>query len=463
MKPMSYAYMLFVMIALSVLCGCSSGSDDDSGSDGDDNNGALTARTRLFVGDASGNLSVFDDSGEAPMPRVATFSLGELDLGEIVIANGKAFVTVSTGFTGEVQGLESGGLVVVDIENLEVEDQIILESTQTGRASRLVHSYIDPENHYLWMNNDGPSGDNADDSVFRIDARPDSPDYLSVVEIMTGDGHHKSAFSYPSADQPDARRLFVTHNLSARSLSVIDNDPDSPTFLEVIKTVGPGDETTPGTDFVPHGMDYSPVSGHIYAGMTSPVNWAVTIIDTTAADLPVTAIPAGAGAGEIPAAGYVHAAHGGQTVYTTGYRAAEDGSTGAGWLSAIDATNNDAVIAVIDLGNVASSSFDENGVKLYVPSRRTSSGGPKTDVVVVVDIDPASATYHQVLGEITVGEAGDHRNGGISTDGRRAYYPDNCETCATVSAIDTETDTVVDTPVVEGLIPGDLGTARLQD
>lgn len=57
-----------------------------------------------------------------------------------------------------------------------MEDIVILESTLTGRASRPVHIYLDPEARYLWVNNDGPSEDNAVDSVFRVNVEPMSPE-----------------------------------------------------------------------------------------------------------------------------------------------------------------------------------------------------------------------------------------------------------------------------------------------
>jgi len=418
-------------------------------------------RTWLFVGDTSGNLSIFEDIYLAPMPRVKTYQLTGLDLGEIVAANGKVFVAINTGLTGPAQGLPAGGFAIVNVPSLAIDDIVILESTLTGRASRPVHIYLDPEARYLWVNNDGPSGDNAVDSVFRVNVEPTSPEYLTSVEILIGDGHHKSAFSYPSPEQPNARRLMVTHNLSDRTISIIDNDPNSATFLQVIKTVGPGNATLPGTDYVPHGMAYSPISGHIYTGMTDPVDWAVTIIDTTSPDLSVTGIRAGLEPGQIPAAGgYTHAARGGSIIYIAGWKASEDGTTGTGWLSAIDATTN-AVVAVIELGNLNASSFIENGQKLYLPSSSASMGNPISNVVAVVDINPASVGYHQVIREITVGEGGTHRKGAITADGQRAYIPDTCDTCVTISVIDTRTDTVVDTPVVEGLIPGEVGTVTI--
>jgi YVTN family beta-propeller protein len=188
-------------------------------------------------------------------------------------------------------------------------------------------------------------------------------------------------------------------------------------------------------------MDYSEYSGKFYNGATSPLTCAVTVVDTTQEDLPVSCIPAGSGPGQIPAAGYVHIAHEGKTVYTVGSKdGLEEGDPGTGWLSAIDATDNDKVIAVIELGDVSVGSIDENGKKAYLPS---SNRRAKTNVAAVVDIDPTSATYHQFLGDVTIGESGSHRNGEVTSDGKLAFYPNTCEECNTVSVINTKTDTEI--------------------
>ncbi len=437
---------------------------DDGGSGNGGNNPQVPALLGVILAaDGGGNLNIYEDRGTTPMARSTTLNFGALGLGEITMHKGKALVVVSSGLVGaSAAQLPSGGLAVVDIATQSLDQIVTLESTQTMREGRLVHSYVDPEGKYLWLNNDGPSGDAGVDSVFRVNVDPASPGYLTdITEILTGNGHHKSAFSRPSSDQPNAKKLFATHNLSASSISVIDDDTArAATYGTVVKTVR-------NIGFVPHGMDYSPVSGHIYTGITGG---GVAIIDATSddvlnvpdydfnapvADASVSKIPAGTGPGQIPKAGYVHVGNNGRTVYTTGY----DSALGIGYLSAIDASNNDAVIAVVELGNVSMSSFDENGTKLYVPSAANSTNASeKTNVAVVVDVDPTSGTYHQVLREITIGEAGSHRNGEVTSDGKRAVYPDTCDTCRGISVIDTTTDTVVDTLQSEGDEPSSVGT-----
>lgn len=79
--------------------------------------------------------------------------------------------------------------------------------------------------------------------------------------------------------------------------------------------------------------------------------------------------------------------------------------------------------------------------KAYVPS---SGGGTINDQVKVVDVDHDSATHNQVINTITVGTAtGENRNIQASPDGRLVMAPNTSTN--TVSVIDTETDTVIDT------------------
>ena len=419
--------------------------------------------TRVLVNDSNLNLYAFE--GKPPFDQLARFNFQPASpelvptMGEVHYSPdfSKAIVIIREGFIGPTQGLVSSGIVIVDMQSLLIEETVVLESLKTGNPSRLVHAYDDPDGKHLWLNNDGPRGEGpeveATDSVFRVNVDPSDSNYLQWTEIVTGAGHHKSAHSFPTQEAPNARLLFATSNISDRSISVVDNDPTSPTFLQVIKTVPPinppGNREMVGVDLVPHGMDYSEVSGHLYSGATSPLSCAVTVIDTTREGLPVSCIPAGTGPGQIPAAGYIHAAHHGEIVYTVGSKAADEeaGTPGQGWLSAIDARNKNKVIAVVDLGDVGAGSIDENGKKTYLPSNNRRG---RTNVAVVVDIDPTSPTYHQWLRDVTIGESGSHRNGEVSPAGDYAFYPNTCDDCNTVSVIDTNLDEEVAQLQVDG-------------
>lgn len=419
--------------------------------------------SRVLVNDSNLNLYAFE--GKPPFDQLARFNFQPASpelvptMGEVHYSPdfSKAIVIIREGFIGPTQGLVSSGIVIVDMQSLLIEETVVLESLKTGNPSRLVHAYDDPDGKHLWLNNDGPRGEGpeveAADSVFRVNVDPSDSNYLQWTEIITGGGHHKSAHSFPTQEAPNARFLFATSNISDRTITLVDNNPASPTFLQVIKTVPainpPGNTEMVGVDLVPHGMDYSEVSGHLYSGATSPRTCAVTVIDTTQESLPVTCIPAGTGPGQIPAAGYIHIAHHGETVYTVGSKAADEeaGTPGQGWLSAIDARNNNKVIAVVDLGDVGVGSIDENGRKTYLPSNNRRG---RTNVAVVVDIDPTSPTYHQWLRDVTIGESGSHRNGEVSPAGDYAFYPNTCDDCHTVSVIDTNLDEEVARLQVDG-------------
>lgn len=373
-----------------------------------------------------------------------------------------------------------GGLAVLDIGTMELEAIVPLPTTLTmdeggnPTITRFVHTYMDPDQEYLWMNNDGV--DNAVDSAFRIDVDPASPDYLSHNEIVVGHGHKKSAFAYPSVNTPSAMNLFVTHNLQEQSISIIDNDPVSATFLEVLDTV----ELSNGIPFqnTVHGMGFSTVSGHIYTGVTPGVDKAVSIIDATDPALGRSLIMAGMAADQIPAAGYVKVSHDGRWVMTVGY------VNETGYLSIIDATT-DTVTDVINLGNLSASSFNiadmdmgmgMRHVKIFIPSRQTSASDTEiTNQIAVVDFDHMTGmqTAATAVRYIDVGEGPAHRNGEISEDGFFAYYPNGGDCghdhathgpgCQTISVIDVMMETVIGTLTTEGHEPGSVSVFNATD
>jgi len=239
----------------------------------------------LFAEDGSAgsnNLSVFKASAsspiQVPIPQEGqTLSFNTLPLGEIHLANGKAFVVITSGLTGPApDNLPSGGLAVVDVDDPDtLETTLVLASAATGRGSRIVHTFIDPEGKFLWAHNDGPSGDANPDSVFRVDVDPASPTYLTPSETVVGNGHKKAALGFPTTTQPTARMVYVVSSLTERRIDVIDRDPASGTFGQVIKII----RNVPAS---PHGMDYSPNSGRAFVGVTGG---GMVSVDSTILDV----------------------------------------------------------------------------------------------------------------------------------------------------------------------------------
>lgn len=433
----------------------------------------------LFAEDGSAgsnNLSVFKASAsspiQVPIPQEGqTLSFSSLPLGEIHLANSKAFVVITSGLTGPApDNLPSGGLAVVDVDDPDsLETTVVLASTATGRASRIVHAYVDPEGKFLWAHNDGPSGDVNADSVFRVDVDPASPTYLAYDETVVGNGHKKAAIGYPTTTLQTAQVAYYVSSLTERRIDVIDRDTPSGTAPPVIKII----RNLPAS---PHGMDYSPNSGRAFSGVTTGGLVSIDGTQLDVANFPdvdctgitddycvgsagapnagvedpsVYVLSTGAGSNTTLATGYVHVftnEHNEDTVYAAG----RSNAASMAWLTAVKPGSGstppgagpDGVVA-IELGDMAPSNFSVSHAahKAYVPS---SGGGTINDQVKVVDVDHDSATHNQVINTITVGTAtGENRNIQASPDGRLVMAPNTSTN--TVSVIDTETDTVIDT------------------
>lgn len=464
------------MAAFLTACGGGGGGEDNAAAPTD----PTVAEWLLLANDKANNVTAFSitetQSGTRSIAQVGLPTLiggGTLpaeSLGEIHFANGKAFVTISGGLVGPAPGLlPSGGLAVIDLATQQVETVLKFVGTTTNRATRIVHVYIDPEAKFLWANNDGT--DANPDSVFRVNIDPTDPNYLTYTEIEVGNGHHKSALSRPHGAM-NARKLFFTSSLTEKRIDVIDDDPASSTYGQVIKIVR-------NVGSSPHGMDYSPNSGWAFAGITGGgvvgVSADPALLDANSdgvVDIPdfdcgatpdcsgdpsVVKLTTGDANNPTLFAGYIHVVvndeHDEDVVYTSGFNSATD----TGFLTAIEPANSFAVETVL-LPGVSSSSFDAvEHHKMYVPARQNGSVKNK---VMVVDIDHDSPTHHTILGEITVGDGGSHRNGEVSPDGALAVYPDTCATCSAVSVIDTATDSVIGTVNLSG-VPANVGIVQL--
>lgn len=438
------ASLLIFGFCVSALLGACGGGDDDD-------EVFFSAEYGIYATDAGANLNIYEDDGKSDIRLVKSIIPKNAngnpvtELGEIHYAHKMIFLVIRNGVEidknddGNFENIGSG-LVMINPQNDNSVGQIIpLVSDLTGKPSRAVHTFADPDGKHIWINNDGPSQDGADDSVFRVNwDHMDSDNFGSVKEILVGNGHKKSAFAHPHEAKEGTKRLFVTHNLTEQSVSIIDNDHmnHDTTMLTVQQTVDLAKDDVSNT---PHGMAFSKVSGRIYTGITSGDDIAVSVIDTTGDLGAMTThdILVGTGDKEIPAAGYMKASHDGKEVYTAGY-VKHEGEGGHGYFSIIDAENDDAVKAVIDFGDVATSSFDivsmemDSGMKMkkvYFPSR-VPFGPPndtvKTNVVNILNMADIDLTTGKLkdgasIKSMEVGAGPAHRNG--PTMNNRIYYP----------------------------------------
>lgn len=441
----------------------------------------------FLVADGEGYVNIYKDNGVATTStgNFKVSAAGGVTLGEMHFHHGRAFIVIQGGLK-DVNGADiGGGVAIVDMKAAIANPGgdvssflkiVPLTTTQvTGGPSRIVHTYADPDGEHLWLNNDGPRGNNEPDSVFVINwHHPDAADLsayagevtASVEEIAVGNGHKKSAFSYASTAMPNTPFRFATHNLTDQTVSIIDNGATSLTRHTVLATVDLKtteqifDQTLNGgaggmrnKNNTPHGMDFSIASGRFYVGITPGEHMGLAVIDPAASNT-LTSISAGmdATAGQIPAGGYVHASHDGMYVYTVGYK------SGHGYLSVIKAEAGmpDTVHQVIDLGDLSASSFDishmehvhsghtEHHLTILVPGSFKSDTNLRNKVAVLeFDHDTGMLkTCSNVFCEaskiryIDVGATrGEHRNGEISADGMRAVYPNSdCKGTASASA-----------------------------
>jgi hypothetical protein len=335
----------------------------------------------------------------------------------------------------------------------------------------------------LWANNDGPSGDNNPDSVFRVNVDPTDTDasdpggkYLDYVDIAIGNGHHKLAFGRPGT--AGAEKAIYISSLTERVLHVIDDDPShAATYGTVIKVV----HNLPAS---PHGYDYSPASGRAFSGITGGgvVSVDGTMLDvanfpdvdctgvtngncvatgTATQDPSVYVLSTGEGTNPNLFAGYVKVftnEHGGDLVYTSG----RDGSIPKAWLTAIEPGIGNippSALTAIDLGDGGGNSIahggDHHAGKIYIPS---SSGTINDQVVVIGGDHDDPSTFNKIIKRITVGASPGNLK--YSGDGRLVMAP--ISTGPSAKVIDVETDEVIDTlPLTSGTTGKNVGLIHL--
>lgn len=299
---------------------------------------------------------------------------------------------------------------------------------------------------------------------------------IVLKEICVGRGHHKAAFSYPSLTRPNVPRRAFVSNISDGTVTVIDSDPASQTFGSVVGTVDlcdPSKQTcdadpTTGNAAVPHGIDFSPVSGLIYnANVGYGTVWAIDPIAPALFDVDATTPevdPINVGF-----ANKAHVTPDGTFLVVKGTDTASNPDHVVGRLSVVDVSDHS--VHPIDLMDIHPDSFEfsPDGSKLYVTT--ATSAGKITDPAnptgpqinnptqlaniknnVLLSFDASGLPQLSSPIEIPVGVAGhDHRSLAIHERNGAAEHvwvpnPDD----GTVSVVDAESDTVVDTVTVGG-------------
>jgi YVTN family beta-propeller protein len=456
------------LLAGATLAGCGQASVATSS-----NNTPTGPEALVFVGNsANGTVSVISH-GHDGNSVLNTIPVGSGAVGDINISSERhVFVNV----TANNQ--------VAAIDPVVTGDPVLKNFLSVGQKP--VHGYRDPSDGTLiWVLNDAPAtsgpcltaqGGAATGSVTVIQNHEvdggggggsgNGQPTLGILleEICVGRGHHKAAFSYPSLTHPNVPRRAFVSNISDGTVTVIDADPALATFGDVIATVDLCDpakrtcdsDLTTNSGAVPHGIDYSPVSGLIYnANVGYGTVWAIdpitpALFDVDSSTPEIDPINVGF-------ANKAHVSPDGRFLVVKGTDTASDPDHVLGRLSVVDLSDHS--VHPIDLTDIHPDSFEfsPDGSKLYVTTATSVASGNTTQLPnlknnVLLSFDASGLPQLSAPIEIPVGVAGhDHRSLAIHEHNGVAEHvwvpnPDD----GTVSVVDADSDTVVDTVTVGG-------------
>ena len=325
---------------------------------------------------------------------------------------------VATGGYVYVSNPDAGTVTALSAATDEIEG-VVRVGIQPGNIA------VDPSRQFVVVANEGNSGDTRPDSISIIDANPDTTTFLQeIAQIQVEDGADDLAFSTGRA------RAFVSNRL-AGTVSVIDMDPANVTsFLSLTTSVSVG--PAPGV------MTYSRMSGHVYAILNFPTaGESIAIIDADNLGTPtlVQGIPRGTAVGALPQAIFMQLSRDGLFIWVSL----------RGGIGVIDVLT-DTVVARLNVAGFSPGHLvEDESSRLFV------SGGDGTNTVLVIDVSiPASP---REVSRIGVGLAGVDRTLALSVDATRVYVPNSGQASGSVSVIDVATLSVVATIPTDGAHP----------
>jgi YVTN family beta-propeller protein len=414
----------------------------------------------VFVGDSANGMVSVITHRETANDVLTSIPVGSSSVGDITISSeNHVFVNVTANNqVAAIDPLVEG--------NPELEN-FLPAGTSPGHAAR------DPSDGTLvWVMNDGDAtsgdcaaagpGGTAVSSVTVIQNHTvpgggGSADTLGEVlaEVCVGRGHHKVTFSYPSTAHPGVARRAWVSNMTDGTISVIDANPASPNFATVISTIDlcdSAEESAPCDALLttineaqPHGIAYSSVSGMVY---NSNVGYGtVSVIDAAAATLVDTL--------DIGFSGKAHVSPDGNFLAVAGADTASDPDHVIGKLSIVAV--DDHTFQTHDLEDISPDDFEftPDGAKLYVATATAFANAiqeARIENAVLLSFDTTALPTLGTPVEIPVGVSSEeHRALAIQEhDGvaSHVWVPNPDE--GTVTVVDAETDTVVETIEVGG-------------
>ncbi|MCE9501789.1 MAG: hypothetical protein K8R21_15005 [Leptospira sp.] len=268
-----------------------------------------------------------------------------------------------------------------------------LKYIDTG--SRPVHIYQDPAGK-IWVMNDGNNGvDNVNaacngSAVGSVTIIQDGAKGAAandsgtlIKHLCVGKGHHKAIFT------SSPKRAFVS-SITDSTVSVIDNDPSSGTYLTVISTL------SLGAGAGPHGFSYSSVSGKVYASAQT----AGTVVSIDPGSLNTQTI-------STSKSGPSASSPSGQYIAIPGKDTTTDSNHVIGKVTILNVSTN--ALSTVDVSDVSPdhAMFSDDGNRLYVASAQAGSGNQVTNLKqnVLLVYDSSALPALTLISQITVGNA----------------------------------------------------------
>lgn len=293
-------------------------------------------------------------------------------------ANDHIFVNVSNANKVAVLNIDSSGAKLV-------------KYIDSGKNP--VHIYQDPSGK-IWSMNDGTSGvDTINSSCSAAgvgsvtiiqDGAKGATDPASVIKnLCIGKGHHKAIFT------SSPKRAFIS-NISDSSISVVDNEPTSGTYLTVISTI------SLGAGAGPHGFSYSSMSGKVYISAQT----AGTIIAVSASSLTTETI-------STTKSGPSVVSPNGQYIAIPGKDTTTDSNHLIGKITILNATTHSfSTMSIMDV-SPDHMMFSSDGKRLYVISAQAGTGNQLTNLKqnVLLVYDSSNLPNLTLLTEVKTGDA----------------------------------------------------------
>jgi len=360
------------------------------------------------------------------------------------VASGKTHVPWFLGL------LENQQVILFDPEHktINITDKIPYDAYPA-------YSYKDEINNHIWFMNDGDKENGNDElncggngsTVTIINMGDGSSTPQHIKTLCVGSGHHVTTFIEPTSEFPDLPKVAYVSNLLSGSICVVGNDVNnSDTYLNIIHTINlcesdkekDGNKGIPNNAF-PHGKQLSNHTGKVYSlnngyGTVAVINPLTHEIENHIS---------------LKGCSNLLLSPCGKFLIGKGADRKSNAAHVLGRLSVIDVVTN-TVLSEEDIKDFYPSTyrFNPDGNKLYVTSAATGKGDQKENLKIntLYIYDASQLPKLQLIKSMEVGNSDcGRRPVAFNTDNsaKRVFIPN--PTDATLTIIDAETDSIVDT------------------